>query len=64
MIFSIFAFLTASKRVPYFACPFFIGTAAMAALFTGVFVTTQSRETSLYYKQHFCNQFVSTGQKR
>ena len=39
---SILAFLTAAKKVPYFAVPFSIGSFIMCGVFCAVFVTTIS----------------------
>ena len=48
---SILAFLTAAKKVPYFAMPFSIGSFILGGVFCAVFVTTISADTALYYKQ-------------
>lgn len=39
---SVFALLTATKKVPYFAVPFFIGAVGMAGTFGAVVATTMS----------------------
>lgn len=58
VVMSIFAYLTATQKVPYFACPFALGSFFMGCMFAGVFVTTISEETAIFYKKQFCNQFV------
>ena len=50
MVMSILAYLTATQKVPYFACPFAVGSFFMGCMFAGVFVTTFSEESALYYK--------------
>jgi hypothetical protein len=60
---SILAFLTASKKVPYFCIPFFIGASIMGGIFCAVFVTTVSQETAMYYKQKTCSVLAVENKK-
>lgn len=55
---AIFAYLTATQRMPYFACPFILGSFFMGLVFAGVFITTMSEETAVYYKTSFCSAFA------
>lgn len=58
MVMSVFAYLTATKKLPYFACPFALGSFFMGTVFAAVFITTVSEETAIFYKKTFCSQFV------
>ncbi len=51
LVMSVFAYLTATKKVPYFACPFALGSFFMGCVFAGVFITTISQETAIFYKK-------------
>jgi len=55
---AIFAYLTATKKMPYFACPFALGSFFMGFVFAGVLITTVSEETAVYYKTSFCSAFA------
>ena len=51
IVFSIFAYMTAAKKVPYLTFPFIIGSVLMGGVFCAIFVTTISQETSIFYKR-------------
>jgi hypothetical protein len=55
MVMSVFAYLTATKKLPYFAFPFALGSFLMGSAFAAVFITTVSQDTAIYYKKQFCS---------
>ena len=56
-----FGFLTACNRVPYFACPFAVGTFLLGTLSLIVFIGTVSPESAMFYKQQTCNALTENG---
>lgn len=55
---SVLAYLTAAKKVPYFAAPFVTGCLILGGIFLAVFITTVDQETALFYKTQTCNAFA------
>lgn len=63
LVMAIFAYLTATQKMPYFACPFALGSFFMGCVFAAVLVTTISEETAVYYKTQFCQAFANQEHK-
>lgn len=57
---SLLAWLTAAKKTPFFALPFFLLSIAAGAVCLAAFVATISSSTSIYYKRQVCNMRVGS----